>query len=302
MRKNYSMWLIIFCFLLMLSPLSVWGELEDDDQEEDNDVDTILSELDELPVYLHDRGTGIQLSMFGSYINKGQFFFYPFFEYYLDENAEYSPVELGFSDGKDYRGKYYGTEYLVFFGYGISDWIAVEMEVAYIDASQEKAEDDPDIEMPEKFSESGIGDVEGQMRWRFNKETESRPEYFGYFETVFPVAKQKKLIGTQDWEFKLGFGVLKGFRFGTMAFRLSTEYDRSEDKYESGEFALEYVKVLSDHWRTYLGIEGAEDEIEFITEFQWHINDKVYIKINHALGITSKAEDFAPEYGILFIF
>ncbi len=301
MKGRRAWWLVIFFIIMMLiMPVFAGAEIDDDDND-DNDIDTILSELDELPRYLHDRGTGIQLSMFGSYINQGEFFFYPFFEYYMDSNGEYSPVELGFSDGLDYRGKFYGTEYLVFFGYGISDWIAVEFEVAYIDATQEKADDDPS-EMPEKFSEAGIGDVEGQIRWRFNKETKTRPEYFGYFETVFPLAKQKKLIGTQDWEFKLGFGVLKGFKFGTMAFRLAAEYDRSEDKYESGEYAIEYVKVLSDHCRMYLGIEGAEDEAELITEFQWHINERMYMKLNHAFGITSKAADFAPEYGVLLIF
>ncbi|MFC1523410.1 hypothetical protein ACFL6N_01335 [Thermodesulfobacteriota bacterium] len=56
--------------------------------------------------------------------------------------------------------------------------------------------------MPDEISESGLGDVEGQIRWRFMEEDQSRPELFTYFETVFPFQKDKQIIGTQDWEFK----------------------------------------------------------------------------------------------------
>ena len=40
----------------------------------------------------------------------------------------------------------------------------------------------------------------------------------------------------------------------------------------SGEYAVEYLKRISRAFRVYLGIEGNQDEVEFITEVQWHFN------------------------------
>lgn len=36
------------------------------------------SSSEELPRYLRDRGTGVATSMFGTFIEPGQFLFYPF--------------------------------------------------------------------------------------------------------------------------------------------------------------------------------------------------------------------------------
>ena len=44
-----------------------------------------------------------------------------------------------------------------------------------------------------------------------------------------------------------------------------------------------------------LGVEGTQDEVEFISEAQWHISDRVFLKLNNAVGLTSKAADWAPE-------
>jgi hypothetical protein len=258
------------------------------------------SAQDELPHYLKDRGTGIPLSMFGTYINKGDFIIYPFYEYYYDQDAEYSPEELGYGLDEDFRGKHRGHEGLIFLGYGIADWLAFEFEAAVITAKQYKSDKDP-TDMPEVVEESGLGDVESQLRWRWAKETKARPMFFSYFETVFPLQKDKKLIGTQDWEFKLGVGMTKGFNWGTMSLRLASEYDRSENKYESGEYALEYLKRVSEKFRFYLGVEGSEDEVEFITDLQFHIFKNGFIRLNNAFGVTSKATDYAPELGILFV-
>ena len=52
----------------------------------------------------------------------------------------------------------------------------------------------------------------------------------------------------------------------------------------------------------YLGVEGSQDEIELITEGQWHVTDSVFLKLSNAFGITSKATDWAPEIGIIFLF
>lgn len=258
------------------------------------------SAQEDLPRYLRDRGTGQPTSMFATYIRGGDLLIYPFFEYYLDDNAEYSPEELGYGLDEDFRGKYRASEGLIFLGYGFTDWLAIELEAAVIDASLETASEDPTA-TPDRIEESGTGDVEGQIRLRWARETESRPEIFSYFEAVTPQQKDKVLIGTPDWEFKLGTGVTKGFSWGTMAVRAAVEYDKFESKYEPGEYAIEYIKRFSPKWRGYLGIEGSEDEVELITEAQWHISRSVYAKLNNAFGVTSKAADWAPEVGVMFV-
>jgi hypothetical protein len=257
----------------------------------------------ELPAYLKDRGTGQPTSMFGTYINGGELLVYPFFEYYLDDDIEYSPQELGYGLDQDFRGQYRASEYLLFVAYGFTDWLAVELEAAlHIDARLETSPDDPSA-VPSVIEESGTGDVEGQIRVRIAHETESRPEFFSYFEAVSPQQSDKVLIGTPDWEYKLGFGVVRGFGFGTMTLRLAGEYEMEEASGTVGEYAIEYLKRLDPQWRVYLGLEGNQDELEFIPEAQWHIRtDKIVVKLNSALGVTSKATDWAPEVGILFSF
>ncbi len=51
---------------------------------------------EKLPVYLQDRGSGIPTSMFGTYVRPGELLVYPFIEFYMDSDAEYSPDELGY--------------------------------------------------------------------------------------------------------------------------------------------------------------------------------------------------------------
>ena len=245
-----------------------------------------------------DRGPGIPLSMFGTYIEAGQLLVYPFVEYYRDGDAEYSPEELGYGLDEDFRGSYRGLEGLIFLAYGVSDRLAVEFEAAVITARQDKAPDDPSA-MPSRLEESGLGDVEGQLRWRWNRESESRPEVFSYFETVFPLQKDSKLIGTPGWEFKLGTGIARGFGWGTMTLRLAAEYDGAESRLEAGEYAIEYLRRVSPGLRVFLGVEGSEDEVEMIPEVQWFLRPDVFVKLNSAFGLTSKATDWAPELGVM---
>lgn len=256
---------------------------------------------DDLPYYLQDRGTGVPSSMFGTYIDKGEFIFYTYYEYYYDQDAEYKPEELGYGLEEDFRGRYRAHEGLIFLGYGITERLALELEAAVITATQYKSDSDTS-DMPDKIEESGLGDVESQLRWRWTEETMSRPEVFSYYETVFPLQKDKKLIGTQDWELKLGTGVMKGFRWGTITLRLAAEYDASEKKVELGEYALEYLKRVSKLFRFYVGVEGSQDEVEAITDLQFHVHPNAFIRINNAFGVTSKATDYAPEVGVLFHF
>jgi hypothetical protein len=258
-------------------------------------------DTEDLPKYLHDRGKGIPLSMFGTYIQKGQILLYPFFEYYRDSNYEYSPNELGLSEDIDYRGDYEASEELIFVGYGVTDRLAIEIEGAIIQAELERSAADPSG-LPGEIEESGLGDVEGQLRWRWAFETDGSPEVFSYFETVLPTQDKGSLIGTTDWEFKLGTGVARGFSWGTMTARLAIEYDSAENKGELGEMAVEYLKRLSSTWRVYGGVEGTQDEIELITEAQWHFAGNIFLKLNNAFGLTSKATGWAPEVGMMFGF
>lgn len=258
-------------------------------------------DVDGLPAHLRDRGPGIPVSMFGTYVQPGQLLVYPFFEYYRDADYEYAPDEFGFADVADYRGRYRALEALLFLGYGVTDRVALEIEAAIIDATLERADADRSG-VPEELSESGLGDVEGQLRVRWMTERGPRPELFTYLEIVGPTQDAGSLIGTTDWEFKLGLGLIRGFGFGTVTLRGAYEHDRAEDVTELGEVALEVLRRLSSRWRVMGMVEGTQDEVELVTEVQWHVTGSTVVKLNSGFGITSKATDWAPEVGVLWSF
>lgn len=256
----------------------------------------------DLPVYLRDRGEGVATSMFGTYVRKGELLVYPFFEWYADSNFEYTPRELGYPVDLEYRGRYRASEGLVFLGYGLTNNLALEFEAAVISAELQKSPSDTSA-VPAKFKESGLGDVEMQVRWRFAQESATRPEAFTYFETVFPLQRDRHLIGTSGWEYKLGFGLTRGFTWGTTTFRVSGEYSGAEGKFDAGEYALEYLKRLSPTWRIVGGVEGNQlDEVALITEVQWHFHRRAFFKMNNGWGLTTNATDFAPEIGVMMSF
>lgn len=250
---------------------------------------------------LQDRGPGIPVSMFGTYIREGEFLLYPFFEYYHDGDTEYSPDDFGYPLDRDFRGKFVGREWLIWAGYGITDRLSVELEAAYMSARLDKAADDPS-QMPARITESELGDVEGQIRYLWAQETERRPGLFSYFETVFPLKDRYSLVGTTGWEFKLGTGVIRAFPWGTTTLRASIAYDEAENLAEIGEYAVEYMKRLSPAIRVFAGVEGSQDEVELITEAQWFLRRDIFLKLNNAFGLTSKATDWAPEIGLMFSF
>ncbi len=250
--------------------------------------------------YLADRGPGLPTSMFGTFIQKGELIIYPFFEGYRDDDFEYKPEEFGAIGDVDYRGRYRANEGLVMLSYGLTDNLAFEMEFAGISATFDKAPGDPSG-VPARIKESGLGDVEGQLRWRWNRETTRRPEVFSYAEAVLPHHRQKMLIGTSDLELKFGTGVIRGFPWGTVIARAAVEYAAgSASRFDASEYAVEYVRRLGPRFRLYAGIEGTQDEVSAIGELQWHALKHVVIKANSGFGLTSKATDFAPEVGILF--
>ena len=253
-----------------------------------------------LPPYLRDRGTGIRMSMLGTYVRPGELLIYPFFEWYADHNLEYKPSELGYGLNRDYRGRYRASEGILYFAYGLNPDLAVEFETAVITAELRKDRLDS-ATVPSRVRESGLGDVEGQIRWRVQRENEHRPEFYTFFETVFPLQKTRHIIGTQDWEFSLGFGLTRGFTWGTMTLRAGAEYtDRVVD---FGEYAVEYMRQLSPSWRIITAVEGSQvDEISLLTEVQWRFARNAIIKLNNGWGFTPNATDIAPEVGVMFNF
>jgi len=250
--------------------------------------------------YLRDRGPGVPTSMFGTYIRKGEWLAYPFVEYYRDGNFEYKPEDLGVVGDRDFRGRFRAHEALFFIGYGLTENLAFEMEIAAIRASLDKSPADASA-LPARLMESGLGDVEGQLRWRWRRETSNRPEIFSYTEVVIPHSGDKPLIGTPDLELKFGTGLVRGFPWGTLTTRAAVEYAAgSTSPFDIGEYAVEYLRRLSPSWRVYLGVEGTQDEVSLLAEAQWHLSRNIFIRFNNGVGLTSKATDWTPELGIVF--
>jgi len=258
----------------------------------------------EQPSYLADRGAGMPASMFGTYLREGELLVYPFFEYYRNSDEEYAPSDLGYEGEDDYRGDFRASEGVLYLGYGLArDWL-VELEAGVIDARLRSAPEDAS-QVPDEISESGVSDVEGQLRWRAVREGAAMPEVFTYLEVVAPVNNDMRIIGTPDWEFKLGAGVTKGFGWGTITARAAAEYLAEESQAQLGEYALEYLKRLSPSWKAFLAVEGSEDELECIPELLWTFREaapRMTLVLNSAFGISSKAQDWAPEVGVQLLF
>jgi hypothetical protein len=249
--------------------------------------------------WLRDRGPGVRTSLLGTYVRHRELLVYPFFEWYSDHDLEYKPVELGYGQSQtDYRGRYTASEGIFFLGYGVTPDLALEFEAAVIDATLETSPSDTSAGRPPEVQESGLGDVEGQIRWRFKRETATGPELFTFVGAVLPLQQDKHLIGTQSWEYFFGVGLTRGFGWGTLTVRTAAEY--ADNVFDAGEYAVEYMRQLSPAWRVIAGIEGTQvDEVSLLTEAQWHIGRHAIVKLNHALGLTQNAVDFAPEVGLL---
>lgn len=252
-------------------------------------------------IQARDRGgSGIPSSQFATFIEAGDLVVYPYYEFYRDKDAEYKPSEMGYVGDVDYFGRYRAHEGLIFLGYGVSSRLHLELEAAVITAEQERAADDTSSFPAEGVEESGLGDVEAQARYRFREETEGAPEVYGYFETVFPFQRDRRLIGTSSWEFQYGMGLARSFGFGTMTLRASLAY--ADGSPEVGEYAIEYIRGVSDHLRLYGAVEGSEDEVELLTEAQVFFTPRVRLKLNNAVGLTKKATGWAPEVGLMVVF
>ena len=266
--------------------------------------EAVLAQGDTLAPYLRDRGTGIPASIFGTYIGTHELLIYPFFEYARDHNREYNPTDFGLPLSADFRGRFHSTAEQIFLGYGVNDWLAVELEVAHISATLEKSPADPVT--PARITESGITDFEAQVRARARKESPRGPEVFAYGDVTFPSHQNKVLIGDKDWDLRPGVGVTKGFSWGTMTAKIGGEWNREESHPILGELALEYLKRLSAEARLFLAIEGGEagapDEFDFIIGLQYRIANRILLKLDNSIGLQSKSPDWVPQFGVMFSF
>jgi len=251
--------------------------------------------------WLADRGPGVWTSIFGTYVRSHELLVSPFVEGYWDDNFEYKPEELGYGLDQDFTGRYRAVEGLMFFSYGFNDRLAIELEAAAIHASLEKAANDPSA-MPAKLEESGPGDWQVELDWRVAFETATRPEVFTFFELTPPSNINQPLIGTPGWEYRVGVGLIRGYRWGTVSARVSGAYAQDEGVFELGDYAVEYLKRVSQRWRVYGGVEGEQDEVELIGEAQWIASERWYLRLNLAYGLTAKATDWGPDVGVVFRF
>ena len=257
-----------------------------------------------LPAYLADRGDAIPTSLLGTYIREKEFLFYPFYEYSLTKKFEYAPRELGLTGTQEFRdGKLVEREAIVFLAYAFNDSLAFEFESALYGSVDFTKSPNDTTNVPNHIRESGLGDTETNIRWRYSRETTSRPEITYFFKTVFPFQKSKRLLGTQHWEFEPGVVLTKGYPFGTLSFKLSAAYDTGDRKLELSEWAVDYLKRLSPNWRVALSLEGNQlDQVSLIGELQYTLGKNAVLKLNSGFGVTKKAPNFAPEIGVLFRF
>ena len=249
--------------------------------------------------WLADRGAGVWTSIFGTYVRSHELLLMPFGEGYYDNKFEYKPAELGYGLDQDFRGHFRAAEGLIFMAYGLNDWLAVEVEASLITARLEKAPNDPSS-LPARLTQTGPGDWQFEVDATALKENASRPEVFGYVEVDPPSNRHKALIGTPDWEYKVGGGLMRGFPWGNLTGRAGILYSAESGSSEAGEWAIEYLKRISPRWGLYGGIEGEQDEVELIGEAQWHFSPRSYLRFNLARGLSDKAIDWGPDVGVVF--
>lgn len=262
-----------------------------------------LSAENPLPYYLNDRGEGVTTSLFGTYIKKQELLVYPFYEYIKSDKEEYHGSELGGVGETDFLGKIEEHEFGLFIAYGLSEDMALEFEaILYGDITFDKALNDTTSGIPSRIKESGLGAVETNFRWRLRRETEDQSELWVNFEVEYPLQKDKLLLGASDWEFSVGIGWVKGYRWGTITPRISVTYDRSESEVELGEYAVEYLSKESDDFRWVSTLEGEDSDISLIFETQWRIDKNSFWKIGSGFGLTGDAEAFSPELGVMYTF
>ena len=262
----------------------------------------VAKQQDSVPPNLRDRGRGVRTSEFQTYIERHHVLVLPSVAHVRDHNLEYNPLDWGYGNQTDLRGTIRNRSAQLLLAYGVTEWLAVELEGSYRSARFERSSRDTTA-TPARIRESGVGDFAGQVRVRFAQERGRRPEIWGSVEVIPANLKRKVLIGDKLTDVKSEIGLTRGFHFGTMTLRTTVEYNHGDHHWDLGETSLEYLRRLSPAWRILLAIEGGEtgapDEWVFVTAGQWRIANGCYLKLANAVGLMSKSTDWEPQIGIL---
>jgi len=232
---------------------------------------TLFAVQQQEPPNLRDRGPGVRTSEFQTYIGRHQLLFLTSASYAKDHNLEYNPLDWGFGNQSDLRGTFRSSSAQLWVAYGITDWLAVEVEGSSLSARFERSSSDTTA-TPARIHESGLGDFAGQVRVRFAQERGRRPEIWGSVEVIPANQRRKVLIGDKLTDVKGEIGFTRGYRFGTMTFKTTVEWNHGDQHWDLGETSLEYLRRLSPDFRLLLAIEGGEtgapDEWVFVTAGQ----------------------------------
>jgi hypothetical protein len=252
---------------------------------------------------LRDRDNGATTSLLGSFVRKGEWMAYTFYEFERDSTAGYTGEDLGFEGDEEYVGQSTEHQAIMLLAWGVTPDLAIEFEAAFYQrATLERDPDDDTTGMPDRFSESRYGALEAQLHWRIATETEHRPEFFANLEVGPPDAGDMVLLGNSDWEAEAGLGAIKALPWGTMAVRASVAYDAGDGEIEMGEYAIEYCRRLTPSCRIAAALIGEPDELSLLSEVQWRFRENAFTRINVALGVTDEAPDFGGQFGAVFSF
>lgn len=263
----------------------------------------LAAQQDSLLPPFRDRGHGVRTSEFQTYIERGQFFGLPSASYIKDHDFEYNPLDWGYGQQTDLRGTFHGSSAQLLLAYGATEWLAFEVEGSYLDAQFERSAQDTTA-TPQQIKESGLGDFAVQARMRFVREKNSRPEIWGSLEFIPAANKDKVLIGDKQSDLKGEIGFTKGYRFGTMTFRTTLEYNHGDHHGDLGETSIEYLRRLSTNWRLMVAVEGGEggapDEFVLVTSFQARVARRAVLNFGNSFGLMSKSTDLEPYVGVRF--
>ena len=177
--------------------------------------------------------------------------------------------------------------------------MALEFEaVLYTTADFRKAADDSSG-VPPRIEESGSGAIESQFRYRWAKETASRPE--SSVSSRWPIRFRSESCSSASATGRVSWGSVpsRASPRGTL-FPVGTPSPARTGNLESGaNIALRIPQAsVGERWRVVLALEGnGEDLCPLITEGQLFITPRVYIKLNSGFGLSSKVPDYAPEIG-----
>ena len=241
-----------------------------------------------------DRGEGLPLSMFGTYIRSGQLVVMPVLRKCTATTTSVRSGELGSRARPSCAGASTRTN-VSCSSLRVLENIAAEFEIAGISASLDKSPLD-DSALPPRLEhralatsraaplamEEGIRHAAGAVQLLRDRVSRAAVE---------------ALIGTPDWELKFGFGLTRGLRWGTISARRSLGMPTAPGSWEStrssAEARVEPAAALRRS-RRQRGRARADHGSQIL------LTTRIVLKLNNSFGLTSKATDWAPEIGVMF--